>query len=429
MKCLFLLGLSLLGSVALSAQVSQVSRGDSLKELLRMKTEERQVLSAEIQKLSSGNLLFSTKKLDKKMADAERLRQEIRLLEEEISAESRAPGYYKRLDLKNETPDTITVKVLDYVRFMNWYNAEQLRVEQELEAITNADERYRRRNQYRGLGDLVAREHTLTYENVYAVIGDKTPYLEMRVPPLPKKELTPYEQELFIKQKEKEAMIAGWEWVNDGDKAHWEEKKVAYPETYGFYVHKDHPEYRVKFRNLADEALFPLVFKDDELIRVNEINRDYLPMERIKKAVFRKDFLANKYNVTDENVREFIKLHLGMPGKMDAVGEAAIGQIRQHRAERAEATTSREMRRAEVAEAKVREAMEAMMSTKEFELAANYMKQLELDHEKDWEIASVTRRSGTSFEVVSVSGMRILLTFFAEISSHKNYSDVKVEIL
>lgn len=204
---------------------------------------------------------------------------------------------------------------------------------------------------------------------------------------------------------------------------------MAYPETYGFYVHKDHPEYRVKFRNLADEALFPLVFKDDELIRVNEINRDYLPMERIKKAVFRKDFLANKYNVTDENVREFIKLHLGMPGKMDAVGEAAIGQIRQHRAERAEATTSREMRRAEVAEAKVREAMEAMMSTKEFELAANYMKQLELDHEKDWEIASVTRRSGTSFEVVSVSGMRILLTFFAEISSHKNYSDVKVEIL
>lgn len=426
MKRLFLLGLSLLGGVSLSAQVSKV---DSLRELLRMKTEERQVLSSVIQKLSSGSLLFSTKKLDKKMADADRLRYEIRLLEEEISAERRAPGYYKSLDLRNETPDTITVKVLDYVRFMNWYNAEQLRVEQELEAITNADERYRRRNQYRGLSDLVEREQGLTYENVYAVIGDKTPYLEMRVPPLSQKGLTPYEQKLLIKQKEKEAMIAGWEWVNDANKANWQQKKVAYPETYSFYVHKDHPEYQVKFRNLADVVLLPLVFKDDVLIRVNEINRDYLPMDQIKKAVFRKDFLADKYNVTDENVREFIKLHLDMPGKMDAVGEAAIGQIRQHRAERAEATSVREMRQAEVAEAKVRNSMEAMMSTKEFELSVNYIKQLELDHEKDWEIASVTRKSGTSFEVVSVSGMRILLTFFAEIHSYKNYSDVKVEIL
>lgn len=62
-----------------------------------MKTEERQVLSAEIQKLSSGSLLFSTKKLDKKMADAERLRQEIRLLEEEISAERCARDTIKGL--------------------------------------------------------------------------------------------------------------------------------------------------------------------------------------------------------------------------------------------------------------------------------------------------------------------------------------------
>lgn len=52
-----------------------------------------------------------------------------------------------------------------------------------------------------------------------------------------------------------------------------------------------------------------------------------------------------------------------------------------------------------------------------------------MDHEKDWEIASVTRKSGTSFEIVSASGLKVLLTFFAEINSDENYSNVEVEIL
>lgn len=427
MKHLFLLGLFLLGGTSLSAQIS---RTDSLKEVLSTKLRQSQTLSAEIQKMASGGLMLSAKKMDKKLAESEQLKNEIQLLREAIDTESRADGYYKRLELKNETSDTMTVKVLDYVKFMDWYHAEKSRIEQQVENITNADERYRYRNQYRMLDELVAREPDLTYENVYKVLGDKTPYLEKQIPPLPPKELTPYEQKSLTLRKEKEAMIAGWEWVDDKDKTNWEEKKVAYPEEYNFFVHKDHPEYRVKFRNLIDDGhIFPLVFKENELIRINEINRDFLPMDKIKKAVFKRDFLADKYDVTDENVREYIKFHLGMPSKLDVVGDEAVKQIRKHRVEQAEATTLQEERRAVVSEEKVRISMGAILSTKEAELAEKYIKQLDMDHEKDWEIASVTRKSGTSFEILSISGLRVLLTFFAEINSYKNYSDVKVEIL
>lgn len=427
MKHLFLLALSFCGCVSLSAQISKV---DSLEEVLKAKLQNKQVLSAEIQKISSGGLMFSTKKLDKKMEESRQLNNEIQLLHEQISAEKKAGGYYKRLNLKNETSDTITVKILDYVKFMNWYNVEQLRIEQDSETITNADERYRYRNKYQRLKSLIEYELDLTYENVYKEIGDQTPYLEVQIPPLPPKELTPYEKKLLTMQKEKAAMIAGWEWVDDKDKANWEKKDVAYPEQYSFYVHKEHPEYQIKFRNLIDDGrIFPLVFDENELIRINEINRDYLPMDKIKKAVFKKDFLANKYNVTDENVREFIKWHLGMPSKLDVIGSAAVKQMRQHKAEQIEATTLQEARQAAVSEEKVRNTMGAVLSTKEAELAENYIKQLDIAHEKDWEIASVTRKSGTSFEVLSASGLKIVLTFFAEINSHENYSNVEVEIL
>lgn len=302
---LLLLGLSFLGCISSLAQVSKV---DSLEEVLKAKLQKSQELSAEIQKMTSGGFMLSTKKLDKKMAESKQITDEIYLLREHISAEKKAPGYYQRLNLKNETSDTITVKVLDYVKFMNWYNAEQLRIEQNLETIANADERYRYRNQYQKLKSMVEHEPDLTYENVYKEIGDKTPYQEVQIPPLPPKKLTPYEEKLLAAQTEKEALNAGWEWVGDTNNANWEEKKVAYPETYNFYVHKDHPEYQVKFRNLiGDERIMPLVFKDNKLIRINEISRKYLPMDKIKNAVFKRDFLANKYNVTDEKVREFIK--------------------------------------------------------------------------------------------------------------------------
>lgn len=426
MKHLCLLMLSFWGCISLSAQTS---KADSLETVLKTKLQESQALAAEIQKMTSGGFMLSTKKLDKKMAESKQLNNEIRLLRERISTEKKAEGYYKRLNLKNETSDTITVKVLDYAKFMNWYNAEQLRIEQELETITNADERYRCRNKYQRLKSLTEHEPDLTYENVCKEIGDKAPYLEVQVPPLPPKELTPYEQKLLTMQKEKEAMIAGWEWVNDKNSANWEKKEIAYPERYIYYVHKEHPEYQIKFRNLADPVLFPLVFKENKLIRVNEINRDYLPMDKIKKAVFKKDFLANKYNVSDENVREFIKFRLGMPSKLDAIGNAAVKQMRQHKAEQVEATTFQEARQAAVAEEKVRNTMGAVFSTKESELAENYIKQLDTDHEKDWEIASITRRSETSFEILSVSGLKVLLTFSAEISSFKNYSSVGVEVL
>ncbi len=427
MKHLFLLLLSFWGCASLSAQIS---KADSLEEVLKTKLQKSQTLSTEIQKMTSGGLMLSTKKLDKKMAESKQLNNEIQLLRKQISTEKKSVGYYKRLNLKNETSDTIIVKVLDYAKFMNWYNAEQLRIEQNLETIANADERYRYRNQYQELKSLINHEPDLTYENVYKEIGDKAPYLEVKIPPLPPKELTPYQKKMLIMQKEKEAMIANWEWVNDKNKANWEEKKVAYPEQYSFAVHKEHPEYQVKFRNLIDDGrIFPLVFKENKLIRINEINRDHLPIDNIKKAFFRKDFLANKYNVTDENVREFIKFRLGMPSKIDAIGNAAVKQIRRHQAEGAEATTLQEAKQAAVSEKKVRNTMETILSTKESESADNYIKQLDMDHEKDWEIASVTRKSGTSFEIVSASGLKVLLTFFAEINSDENYSNVEVEIL
>lgn len=414
-------------SLLLSAQTTPI---DSLNAVLAKKQQQKQALAAEVQKMSSGGLMLSTKKLDKKVAELDAVTREIELVKEQIQAEQKADSYYKQLKYpENNTQDTITVKVLDYVRFMNWYNAEQMSIAQKVETIANADERYRVRNTYRRLQDLVDSPADLTYENVYNELGEKTPYKEVKIAPLPPKELTPYEKEQLAMETEKEELTKGWEWVDDeGD---MERKEVAYPEKYTFYVHKAHPEYQIKydFSGEAHTVHRPLVFKQGKLVRVNEISRENLPETDIKKAVYRRDFQENKYNVTDEIEREFIKHRLGLPSMLDEVDKAFYEKMRKHRAELAIATTDQEARKAVINQETTRYSMGAIFSSPESERADNYVKQLEMDHKDDFKIETIKRVSETSFEVVYTSGIRVLLTYTSRLETDYKCTETKIELL
>jgi hypothetical protein len=181
----------------------------------------------------------------------------------------------------------------------------------------------------------------------------------------------------------------GWEWVN---KDEMEYKEVFYPEHLEYYAHSSHPEYRFdgskKNQQISRESGLFAYDEIGKLIRADNVLGDKIPYhlkDDVMKAVCKRDFLANKYDINKAEKKTLVALRIrfGITKGVDERFEKYKNLCVASSYSMMTATTFEEYRSALAIH---NEAMKVMREYAFMELdeqADNYIKQLEKDHAED----------------------------------------------
>ncbi len=434
-KLLSLLVLLSVGVAIASAQLPNMQFSiDSLQQVLNGLNEQlspiKNVADSLEEKYSKS--FFELKRNDrerKKIIDAQiyDLNKEIKSLERKIEIANQAKLFYGNYEqLKNESPvDTLIVKVINYEKFMEWCDS----VIQDYE-ITG-DRRYYSEQTYFNLRRYYIRPHSdlkhkmslLNYEDLYEKFGDVISCYEMKIMP---RELTAREVKMAKKEAETAALNAGYEWVfentkskgsvqYDEDNEFWEYKEFKFPKEYAYWVNKEHPEYQIIHRSKHTSLSGGYIFKDNKLVRVVGVDRNSLDYSvEVIDYILQQDFKSNKYNIQNESkgVIDLVKYFIGLANYEE-----------------------------------IKRGYSGLLSSRmeDHKKAIGYVEQLFMDHSDcitktssgaDYFtggyiykslIEKIIRVDGVTFEAYLTNGIKVIITYSANLQEDTYSTDVKVE--
>ncbi len=99
-----------------------------------------------------------------------------------------------------------------------------------------------------------------------------------------------------------------WAWFTNSNTSNWKRVKIEYPEKEEYYVHPQHPEFKIR-----EECSYPryipylFAFKNDSLAASQDVTEE--PRDYMTTLILGADYEQNKYNVKSEspNVIKYVK--------------------------------------------------------------------------------------------------------------------------
>ena len=147
-------------------------------------------------------------------------------------------------------------------------------------------------------------------------------------------DMCPGEKWNQIYSKDKQDLIKGFEWINDGNNFLNDGAKLiekSYPIETSYYVFESHPEYAIKVESIKPDTsdwIWCMYNLQGDLIRIHSFEYDMEDEIKIAKNIaYWNDYKNNKYNIASEDSLTIQYVEMILKGEMDKLRNEYLEEL------------------------------------------------------------------------------------------------------